>query len=656
MLSRSAEEIIRILIHQDNTFITNKRIAQMAGISERSVNNYMREVSDYCEENECRLIRKRGKGICLDMGRKAKELKQIFSQKKISFENRDTRVNYIVRTLIESKEPYTAGLFADEFFVSKATVRTDLEHADEYCKRDYLMIRQVVGKGIEIVGSEFWKRKVLVCRNQKVSQSQYESIGQAPDLRIDKLFYSRLTRQYRKNIVDGVIFCIQELEKQMGCQFNDYTFCMIAEYTSCQIKRIKSGAYLEETMINQLTLVEEIADWAVAYNSFLNQRFQLALDPREGLYLYIMLLGAEVQNSSRLVNKKFLIEKEISIEDVTDQVITYLSAIVGLDFSGDPLLQTSLALFLNSSLVRVKYGFEIKNPFLEEVKKTYSAIFSACLTAGKEYEELVGLLPTEDEISYMAILFSCSFVQHQKKLNTAVIGSGGVGITQIIAQKIEAKLPEINIITVLPSNSALFIKENQYDLVITTIPYLKINHPNVVYTTLLVGEQDIYRMKKTCHEILESNVNQTKSYTIQNLLKRDLILLEHEDISKEMVLKKACSLLLEKGYVKEGFYESVMQREEISASVLGGGMAVPHGISDFVNHPAVVVIRTDKKVEWGEGAVDVIFLLALNFDEIESTRAFFSAFYEMTMQKESARLIRKAPTQEEIKQIIINNS
>lgn len=656
MLSRSAEEIIRILIHQDNTFITNKRIAQMAGISERSVNNYMREVSDYCEENECRLIRKRGKGICLDMGRKAKELKQIFSQKKISFENRDTRVNYIVRTLIESKEPYTAGLFADEFFVSKATVRTDLEHADEYCKRDHLMIRQVVGKGIEIVGSEFWKRKVLVCRNQKVSQSQYESIGQAPDLRIDKLFYSRLTRQYRKNIVDGVIFSIQELEKQMGCQFNDYTFCMIAEYTSCQIKRIKSGAYLEETMINQLTLVEEIADWAVAYNSFLNQRFQLALDPREGLYLYIMLLGAEVQNSSRLVNKKFLIEKEISIEDVTDQVITYLSAIVGLDFSGDPLLQTSLALFLNSSLVRVKYGFEIKNPFLEEVKKTYSAIFSACLTAGKEYEELVGLLPTEDEISYMAILFSCSFVQHQKKLNTAVIGSGGVGITQIIAQKIEAKLPEINIITVLPSNSALFIKENQYDLVITTIPYLRINHPNVIYTTLLVGEQDIYRMKKTCHEILESNVNQTKSYTIQNLLKRDLILLEHEDISKEMVLKKACSLLLEKGYVKEGFYESVMQREEISASVLGGGMAVPHGISDFVNHPAVVVIRTDKKVEWGEGAVDVIFLLALNFDEIESTRAFFSAFYEMTMQKESARLIRKAPTQEEIKQIIINNS
>lgn len=85
-------------------------------------------------------------------------------------------------------------------------------------------------------------------------------------------------------------------------------------------------------------------------------------------------------------------------------------------------------------------------------------------------------------------------------------------------------------------------------------------------------------------------------------------------------------------------------------------MAVPHGISKFVERPAVVVIRTDDKVEWGEGSVDVIFLLALNFEDIESTRAFFAAFYEMTMQKEVARLIRKASTKNEIRMIMINNS
>jgi transcriptional antiterminator len=524
------------------------------------------------------------------------------------------------------------------------------------CKKDELSIYQVTGKGIEIKGTEFKKRKVLVCRNQKVPAAYYDQMDEVPDLRMEKENYSRMVSQYLKSTVDGVIDCIQRLEKEIGYQFNDYTFCMIAEYAVCQITRIKRGWYLEETMINRLTLVESIADLTDRFVRLLNRKFTMNIDPREGLYLYILLLGAEIQNSSSIVNKKVLIEKEISIEDVTKQVITYLSAIIGLDFSTDTLLNTSLALFLNSSLVRVKYGFEIKNPFLEEVKKTYSAIFSACLTASKEYEELVDVLPTEDEISYMAILFGGAMVEKKKNINTAIIGSGGIGITQIVAQKIETRLPQINIINLLPANQALFIKENQYDLVITTIPTLKIKHPNVVYTTLLVNDQDIYRIKKACDEVHEKDSDLDSKLTIKHLLRDDLILLEKKAMTKEALLRKACGILLEQGYVKEGFFESVMHREEISSSVLGGGMAVPHGVSEYVEHPAVVVIRSDDSIEWGEGAVDVIFLLALNFEDIESTRAFFAAFYEMTMQKESAKWIRKASTKEEIKKIIINNS
>ena len=266
----------------------------------------------------------------------------------------------------------------------------DTKKAEKESKKDHLEIRQTAGRGIEIIGREFWKRKALVSRNQKVTLREDKSGEVIPDLRLEKECYSRMVSQYRKRIVDGVLDCIQNLESNIGFQFNDYTFAMMTEYISCQICRIRQECVLEETMINRLTLVEEIADWADRLTRLLNYKFGINIDPREGLYLYILLLGAEVQNSSRIANKKFLIEKEIQIEDVTNQMISYLSSIMGLDFSVDTLLQTSLALFLNSSLVRVKYGFEIKNPYLEEVKKTYSAIFSGCLTASKEYENLVG--------------------------------------------------------------------------------------------------------------------------------------------------------------------------------------------------------------------------------------------------------------------------
>lgn len=79
---------------------------------------------------------------------------------------------------------------------------------------------------------------------------------------------------------------------------------------------------------------------------------------------------------------------------------------------------------------------------------------------------------------------------------------------------------------------------------------------------------------------------------------------------------------------------------------------MPHGMSQYVIRPAVAIIKTDDKVQWGDSTADVIFLLALNFQEIESTRAFFSAFYEITMQTDAVNQIRMVGNVEEIREII----
>ena len=63
-------------------------------------------------------------------------------------------------------------------------------------------------------------------------------------------------------------------------------------------------------------------------------------------------------------------------------------------------------------------------------------------------------------------------VQNKRDINTVVIGSGGVGIAQIIARKIEHKIMDINVTSVLPANAGVMIDESQYDLVITTVPSL----------------------------------------------------------------------------------------------------------------------------------------------------------------------------------------
>ena len=144
----------------------------------------------------------------------------------------------------------------------------------------------------------------------------------------------------------------------------------------------------------------------------------------------------------------------------------------------------------------MRFGFQIHNPFLEEIKQRYPAIFSACFTSSQVYEKLIGQFPSEDEIAYMAVLFEGAMEEKKRNINTAIVGSGGMGMGQILARKVEDKIPEINVTSVLPANSAHLIDEDQYDLVITTISKLKISHPYVAYTTPIVSQQDVYRIQK----------------------------------------------------------------------------------------------------------------------------------------------------------------
>lgn len=382
MISKTSSKILQVLVHSEDEYITTSQLADKLKISQRTIHNYMDEVEQFCKDKGAILSRKKGKGFSLDT-KDAKDFFQTsFSKEIISEESSKYRMNYIIRTLIEAVQPYTAGMLADELYVSKSTIRRHIEQANKELKSKKVKIVKKPGSGIMILGDEFALRQLLVSENQKDTSEGKEDFVVA-DYRIDNSEYQRMCRQYRRQIVEKVIYCVQQLERETGSQWNDYTFAMIIEYTSNQINRIKRGCFLKQSMIQSLTLVEEVANWVDILTGFLNDAFELNIDPREALYLYILLLGAELQNSTKIINKKILIEKEISIEKEAQYVINYISSIVRNDYKNDSLLNTSLILFLNSSFVRVKFGFQITNPFLKEVKKGYPAIFSSCFTVGK---------------------------------------------------------------------------------------------------------------------------------------------------------------------------------------------------------------------------------------------------------------------------------
>ena len=79
MLSEKAAKILLLLIRHENRTMTAGKIAGALGISERSVNTYLKEVYDFCREENIRVSNKTGVGIAVCCPGREEELARFLS-------------------------------------------------------------------------------------------------------------------------------------------------------------------------------------------------------------------------------------------------------------------------------------------------------------------------------------------------------------------------------------------------------------------------------------------------------------------------------------------------------------------------------------------------------------------------------------------------
>ncbi|NLV77146.1 MAG: PTS sugar transporter subunit IIA [Tissierellia bacterium] len=108
------------------------------------------------------------------------------------------------------------------------------------------------------------------------------------------------------------------------------------------------------------------------------------------------------------------------------------------------------------------------------------------------------------------------------------------------------------------------------------------------------------------------------------LVQKDLVVLDLRAESKDEVLRKLGSLMINKGYAKEGYIEALIEREKEFPTGLVSideiGIAIPHTDAHYVNNSAIAVGLLENIVPFGlMGGMDndlvnveIVFLLAIN--------------------------------------------
>ena len=102
----------------------------------------------------------------------------------------------------------------------------------------------------------------------------------------------------------------------------------------------------------------------------------------------------------------------------------------------------------------------------------------------------------------------------------------------------------------------------------------------------------------------------------RSLTNENLVFLNSNCKKKEEILNVFIDTLYSEGKItsKEGFKKAVMEREAISATGIGEGLAIPHGKSDFVKEPTICIATLKNHMEWetlDDEPVNVIILIAI---------------------------------------------
>lgn len=643
MLSEKGLLIIEKLAEHNNELVTSKALAASTGMSERSVKTYLKEVADFCEQNSMTLDRKPGKGMkpCFSDAQIGKILD--VAGRRSAAVSQKKRQNYISYILLSGWDTYTYALFSEELNVSKNVIMDDINELDAELLLYGIKVHRTAGYGIYATGSELDIRKAMrhFCR-YPISDKQ---VIKTDDHRLSRRAAEVIANNFRSVNLSMAVDMIHHVERRFDIIFTDYTFQMLAEYIAIALfrvdveKELKSGEQEQQVQKNGFIMTEH-ENMAKEAAGFLERHHGISLAQPEIMYLAMLFSCAEGQN--RVVMS---CEEALSIED---EMIVYLSNLLAANLIENELLRESMRSFLPGSIARTHFGIEIDNPFLSDITQSYASLFTVCFTVSRYYEKYTGAMPSENEIAFIALQVGGALHRNPMTVRAVLIGAAGYATGSIIAGKIENRVPDVRIVSILSSDRIEHIDEYDCDLILSTIDTQADIHKDMrfLYVSPLISAQDEKNIRNKCFELMTGQSAEVSEFS--QMLSEEFIIFEKKAKNRKDVLKRACQLLINKGIVQSEFARDVLEREKVEATAVGYNIAIPHGKPEHVNRCQILVIRLDKPIEWGERMADMIFLLAINFDSVNTTKAFFHDFTKLLNENGATDRLREAASPHEL--------
>lgn len=615
--------LLRTLLNA-NQPISAQQLSRKLHVSERTLRLDIKNLNEVLIYEPIEVRQKRKEGYFLEPQNEAiiDQLRQRLQTKHIQqqqLESTSDRINYLLTLFLTTDQYLTAETILDILYISKNTFYNYLKVIKDILEKFDLVLVNKVNLGFHVIGAELDKRNCFI---DNLIQRNHDTYV---------MDFSENERQLFKNVEldilykDGSAFLTT-----IFVDISDYAVKNILLHTALTISRIKQHQVIETFSFDVPLTAEQITQLAAFFDQIaaLNG---ISLPEAEKSYLYyhVVLNDPQLLNQNESQNDSVI---SAFVQDFLEQIYqTYR-----IDLRKDHQLNENLAKHIHSLFQLLEMKAERENPLLEVIQTTFALAYEITLTTINNLPQIHRTHFSKDEVAYLALHVGAALERnysnqtHKRKV-VIVCGSGNA--TSMI---LEAKLSSLFNDTLEIIGHYSFFEYQQgrlpnCDFIISTLPLSSSDIPTV--------HIDLHNFYQDCQKLTEMiHTAHHNKQSFWNLFDDSVIFLQKDLKNKHAVIDVLSQTLVVKGIVNSQFADSIWEREQLSPSTLGNGLAIPHPMTlTTVAQSRVAIMSLTEPIDWGNNQqVDFIFLLALtqaDYAKVQKLFDFLAFLQEDTKYK-----------------------
>ena len=525
------------------------------------------------------------------------------------------RVHFLLVRFLTSAFSIKLEDLADSWFVSRATLQSDMVDVREHFQRYQLTLETRPRHGMKLFGSEVSIRACLTDLLWELSQQ-----GPLNPLIREEAFDASVP-----TLLEGTL---QEMLTRHHVRLTDAGERFICLYGAVAVRRVRDGYPLADFSAEDVA--QNVRDVAHDFANTLQQLAGKGFSPAEEEWLCVHLAARQVQDVD---------PETISADDdeaLVNYILSYINQQYNYNLLDDAQLHADLLTHIKTMITRVRYQIMIPNPLLDNIKQHYPMAWDMTLAAVSSWGKYTPYAISENEIGFLVLHIGVGLERHynigyQRQPQVLLVCDVGNAMVRMIEAILQRKYPQVEIGATLSQREYEQRATVAEDFVISTV---RISEKDKPVITIAPFPTD-YQLDQIGKLVL---VDRTRPFMLNKYFDEAHFRVIDAPMDQQTLFAELCQQLQQEGFVDAAFHASVVEREAIVSTMLGDGIALPHALGLLAQKTVVYTVIAPHGIAWGDETAHIIFLLAISKSEYEEAMAIYDIFVTFLRERAMARL------------------